>query len=299
MTTWWGRSVAACSSVAVLAGMVALVSAAVDADSDAVSLSAERGAAPGEETAAPPSPAAAAVPAATTLPGPPPARPGAPVAPGGLPREGDAAADVAVPAGWRSVATQRVVPVQPGRFDTVLALGDRAVVMVGRLAPQTPRAAPADPGVLRDEARRLVGAFADGLAPGTTPADLRDGADTVDGRRAWTTLRGVEGGGARVDGGLVRVTTVTGPDGGGIVALAVALPGRTQAADAAAADTVVRSLRVAPAVRPVSAPAARPVPPGRPVPQSRPVPPGRPQPAPSVPPRPGPPPPAPPAPTGR
>ena len=189
-------------------------------------------------------------PAVTTRPAPgqaPPARP----APGpervGAPSLG---ATVEVPAGWEAVPGQDLVPVPPGRFPTIVALPDRAAVLVGRM--DAARGFGAD--ALADEARRLVGAFADGAmrrTPGDRGriADVSDAAGTLDGRDSHTVVRRVttsEGAGP-----LVRVTTVAGQRGEpGLVLLAVAAPGPRQAGDATAADRVVRSLSSAPADAP-------------------------------------------------
>lgn len=228
---------AACSSVALLAGLVAATAAAVDADRATGAAEGEAAAARGDGTAAalsggsPPS-------AAQTV---------------GLvevfddrPRAGtDSGATVAVPEGWRDVATQRVVPVRPGRFDTVVALVDRGVVLVGGLPPTTPdRLAP--------EARRLAASYASALAPGTRPIPVVDTADGLDGRPAWTTTLRTAGGGTAAGGGaVVRVSTVAAAPGSpGRALLSVVRAGGEQAAEVRIADAVVRSLRITAGVRP-------------------------------------------------
>ncbi|MFC5063708.1 hypothetical protein [Actinomycetospora atypica] len=223
---WWGAAVAACASVAALAGTVAAVATAAGADRD----QAERTTASSAPESGPePALAAeAAAPPVTTRPPAPAARPG---------RVGDPAlgATVALPAGWEAARSQDLVPVPPGRFPTVLTLGERATVLVGRLDP----ARGSGEDALAAEARRLVGAFADG-ARGDGDGEVEtvsDGAGSLDGRDAFTSVRRISG------GAIVRVSTVAGTRGGpGLVVLAVAAPGRTQDADASAADRVVRSL---------------------------------------------------------
>lgn len=236
---------AVCASVAALAGTVAAVATAAGADSDAARRSDARTTAGG-----PVSPVAApavgtpttTAPAVTTRPG----------------RVGDPTlgATVATEPGWVTARDQDLVPVTPGRFPTVLTLGGdqaRAVVMIGRLDP----ARGFGEDALADEARRLVGAFADGVrgdADGRI-ATVSDAAATLDGRDAFTSVRRAP------DGTLVRVTTVAGARGEpGLVLLAVATPGRTQGADATAADRIVRSLSASGADtpgRPSATPGAR------------------------------------------
>ncbi len=200
-------------------------------------------------------------------------------------------ATVAVPAGWDAGGPQDLVPVPPDRFPTVVALPDRAAVFLGRLDP----ARGFGQDALADEARRLVGDFADGAmrrTPGDRGriADVSDGADTLDGRDAHTVVRRVTTSAGA--GPLVRVTTVAGQGGEpGLVLLAVAGPGPRQDADATAADRVVRSLSSAPAEAPpaggrAQAPPASPAPgqpPRGPVSRAPVAAPPRAQPAPSPP----------------
>jgi hypothetical protein len=238
----------ACASVAALAGTVAAVATAAGADGD----QAERTEAAARDASRPPAPrpaadTAAAAPTVTTRPSsrPPsgPERVGAPLL----------GATVEVPAGWDPVPDQDLVPVPRDRFPTVVALPGRATVLVGRLDP----ARAFGPDSLADEARRLVGSFADGAlrqAPGDGGriADVSDDAGRLDGRDSHTVVRRVtaEGGDP---GPLVRVTTVAGQRGEpGLVLLAVAAPGPRQNADAAAADRIVRSLSSAPPDAPPS-----------------------------------------------
>jgi hypothetical protein len=219
-----------------------------------------------DTAAAAPSLAPAAPAPARPAPGPGPGRAGTP----------DLGATVAVPAGWEVGGGQDLVPVAPDRFPTVVTLADRATVLVGRLDP----AVGPGPDALTDEARRLVGAFADGAlrrTPGQRGriADVSDAAGTLDGRAAHTVVRRVTTSAGA--GPLVRVTTVAAGRGTpGLVLVAVAGPGPRQAADAAAADRAVRSLSSAavpaaappaggragavPVSRPVSPPPARPTP---------------------------------------
>jgi hypothetical protein len=144
------------------------------------------------------------------------------------------------------VPGQDLVPVPPGRFPTVVARPDRAAVLVGRLDA----ARGFGPDALADEARRLVGAFADGAmrqdpGDGGRIADVSDDAGRLDGRDSHTVVRRVTVAGR--PGPLVRVTTVAGQGGEpGLVLLAVAAAGPGQGADAAAADRIVRSLSSAP-----------------------------------------------------
>jgi hypothetical protein len=246
---WWGRAVVACASLAALAGTVAAVATAAGADSEQAGRTEARDAADASRVPAPaPVPAADTAAVAPSLapvrPAPGPQRAGAP----GL------GATLAVPPGWQVAPGQDLVPVAPDRFPTVLTLADRATVALGRLDP----ARGTGPDALADEARRLVGAFADG-AMGRTPGergritDVSDAGGTLDGRDAHTVVRRVTT--SDGPGPLVRVTTVAAGRGApGLVLLAVAAPGPQQAADGTAADRVVRSL--AAAVPPGRSPAA-------------------------------------------
>lgn len=213
---------AVCASVAALAGTVAAVATAAGADSDAARRTEARTtAAEPVSPVASPAVATPTAPAVTTRPG----------------RVGDPTlgATVALEPGWETARDQDLVPVTPGRFPTVLTVEDRAGVLVGRLDP----ARGFGEDALADEARRLVGAFADGVRGDATGriTTVSDAASTLDGRDAFTAVRRV------ADGTLVRVTTVAGARGEpGLVLLAVAAPGRTQTADATAADRIVRSL---------------------------------------------------------
>ncbi|NYD37025.1 hypothetical protein [Actinomycetospora corticicola] len=223
---WWGPAAAVCASVAALAGTVAAVATAAGADADAAQRDERATSASGGPVSPVAAPAAATptAPAVTTRPG----------------RVGDPTlgATVATEPGWASARDQDLVPVTPGRFPTVLTLGGdrtRAAVLVGRLDP----ARGFGEDALADEARRLVGAFADGIRGDGTGriATVSDTASSLDGRDAFTSVRRTP------DGTLVRVTTVAGARGGpGLALLAVATPGRTQGADATAADRIVRSL---------------------------------------------------------
>ncbi|HEY2193747.1 MAG TPA: hypothetical protein VGH76_15840 [Actinomycetospora sp.] len=248
---WWGRAVVATASLAALAGTVAAVATAAGADRD----QAERAEAASRDAAdaSPRQPQPRPVPAADTAAAAPKLAPSR-AAPGreraGAPTLG---ATVQVLPGWEAGGSQDLVPVPPDRFPTVVTLADRATVLVGRLDPARGFGAEA----LADEAHRLVGAFADGAmrqAPGDRGriVDVSDDAGTLDGRDAHTVVRRVTT--ADGDGPLVRVTTVAGQRGEpGLVLLAVAAPGRTQAADGSAADRVVRSLSSAPADAPLPA----------------------------------------------
>jgi hypothetical protein len=226
---WWGPAVAVCASVAALAGTVAVVATAAGADSDAARRSDARTTAGGPVSPVA-SPAVETATPTTTAP-PVTTRPG---------RVGDPTlgATVATEPGWATARDQDLVPVTPGRFPTVLTLGGdpaRAAVLVGRLDP----ARGFGEDAVADEARRLVGAFADGVRGDGDGriATVSDAASTLDGRDAFTSVRRTP------DGTLVRVTTVAGVRGEpGLVLLAVAAPGRTQGADATAADRIVRSL---------------------------------------------------------
>jgi hypothetical protein len=249
---WWGRAVVACASLAALAGTVAAVATAAGADSEQAGRTEARDAADASGVPAPaPVPAADTAAAAPSL-APVPARPAPGPQRAGAPSLG---ATLAVPAGWQVAPGQDLVPVAPDRFPTVLTLADRATVLLGRLDP----ARGTGPDALADEARRLVGAFADG-AMGRTPGergritDVSDAAGTLDGRDAHTVVRRVTT--SDGPGPLVRVTTVAAGRGApGLVLLAVAAAGPQQAADGTAAERVVRSLAAAP-VPPGRAPAA-------------------------------------------
>ncbi|MEJ2871141.1 hypothetical protein WCD74_25495 [Actinomycetospora sp. OC33-EN08] len=223
---WWGPAVAVCASVAALAGTVAAVATAAGADgasarrADARTL-ADAGPAPQASPVAAPTTPTTSAPPVTTRPD----------------RVGDPtlAATVAPEPGWEPARDQALVPVTPGRFPTVLSLDDRATVLVGRLDPARGFGADA----LADEARRLVGAFSDGVRGDDDGrvTTVSDEAGPLAGRDAFTSVRRAP------DGTIVRVTTVAGARGEpGLVLLAVAAPGRTQAADAGSADRVVRSL---------------------------------------------------------
>ncbi|MCD2189082.1 hypothetical protein [Actinomycetospora soli] len=220
---WWGPAVAVCASVAALAGTVAAVATAAGADSDAARRTDTRAAGP-VSPAASPTVATPTAPPVTTRPG----------------RVGDPTlgATVAAEPDWTPARDQDLVPVTPGRFPTLLTLGGdtaRAVVMLGRLDP----ARGFGEDALADEARRLVGAFADGVRGDRDGriVTVSDEASTLDRRDAFTSVRRTP------DGTLVRVTTVAGARGEpGLVLLAVATAGRSQAADANAADRIVRSL---------------------------------------------------------
>lgn len=287
---WWGRAVVACASLAVLAGTVAAVATAAGADSEQAGRTAARDAADAARLPAPPPTPAADTAAAAPSLAPPPAvaTPAHPAPAPGRAGAPDLGATVAVPAGWQVADGQDLVPVAPGRFPTTLTLADRTTVLLGRLDP----AVGSGPDALADEARRLVGAFADGArqrTPGTRGriADVSDTRGTLDGRAAHTVVRRVTT--SDGPGPLVRVTTVAAGRGTpGLVLLAVAAPGPRQAADGAAADRVVRSLSAVPTSaapagggragapratvaappRPTGSPPVSP-PPGRPAPTGR------------------------------
>jgi hypothetical protein len=254
---WWGRAVVACASLAALAGTVAAVATAAGADGDqaerteAAKDAAARDAADASRTPTPRPAADTAAAAVSTKPAAPrtgPERVGAP----------PLGATVEIPADWEEARGQDLVPVAPDRFPTVVTVADRATVLVGRMDA----ARGFGPDVLADEARRLVGAFADGAmrqAPGGAGriADVSDDAGSLDGRDSHTVVRRVTG--AKGPGALVRVTTVAGVRGEpGLVLLAVAAPGPRQAADAGAADRIVRSLSSAPPDAPPSSRAQAP-----------------------------------------
>ena len=123
-------------------------------------------------------------------------------------------------------------------------------MLVGRL--DAARGFGAD--ALADEARRLVGAFADGRmrrTPGDRGriADVSDAAGTLDGRDAHTVGPPGDDRGAPARSSASRRWRRQGGEPG-LVLLAVAAPGPRQAGDATAADRVVRSLSSAPADAP-------------------------------------------------
>jgi hypothetical protein len=244
MQPWWWRSVAACASVLVLAGLVAVVAGAVGADrATALRPAAESTAStpgPGEAPTAPPSPVGEAAPA--------------PAAPEQA-RVADAvsATSLALLPGWQVVPSQDVVEVPPGRFvdGTILQRGAGTVVLVGVADPDrvSPRADPAVPDPAQDEAldaeaRRLADAYAELLAPDDDTASLTDDAEAIADLPTRTSVRRVEGGG--LDGALVRVSTLAAP-GRTLAVLAVARPAPDLDAEGEAADALVRSLRLEPA----------------------------------------------------
>ena len=247
---------AACVSVLVLAGLVAVIAGAIAADrSTASRLAAQDGAGTSESDAPPaPSPAAAVGPEepaepAPTEPSEPPAEPVAGPGPGRVPDAGTATTLAVLP-GWRVSPTQDVVEVPPGRFEgaTILWRGAGTVVLVG-LADQErvpPRADPARPDpaqedALAAEARRLADAYADLLAPGAETGALTDNDTTIADLPTRTSVRRVEGG--ALDGALVRVSALAAP-GRTVTVLAVARPAPDIDAEGDAADEVVRSLRL-------------------------------------------------------
>jgi hypothetical protein len=250
MQAWWWRSVAACASVLVLAGLVAVIAAAVGADrATALRLAAQDSAsAPGAGSGAPP----------PSAPEPPPEGPVAQPGPPPGPEEQRVpdtvtATSLALPPDWRVVPSQDVVEVPPGRFEgaTIAQRGAGTVVLVGLADPARvpPRADPGAPDPAQEqalgaEARRLADAYADLLAPGADTADLTDDAEPIGGLPTRTSVRRIEGGG--LDGALARVSTIAAP-GRTVAVLAVARPSPTVEADGAAADAVVRSLRLEPA----------------------------------------------------
>ena len=248
---------AACVSVLVLAGLVAVIAAAVGADrSTASRLAAQDGAGTSESDAPPaPSPAAAAGPEEPAEPAEssessgPPAEPVAGPGPGRVPDEGTATTLAVLP-GWRVAPTQDVVEVPPGRFEgaTILRRGAGTVVLVGLADPERvpPRADPARPDpaqeeALAAEARRLADAYADLLAPGAETGALTDNDTTIADLPTRTSVRRVEGG--ALDGALVRVSALAAP-GRTVTVLAVARPAPDVDAEGDAADEVVRSLRL-------------------------------------------------------
>jgi hypothetical protein len=230
MLSWWWRSVAACASVLLVAGLVSLFAAALTADrATSVRLATEGGATASGPAAPPPSEGA-----------PPPAS-----------RVTSPAATASVDApGWRPVTQQSVIEVPAGRFDTVLARGEGTVLLVGRVdparVPNAADAARADRAALQAEARRLADAYADILAPDADQVVALSDDDRVIGDLpAFTAVRRVAGGGD-VDGSIVRVSTAAAP-GRTVAVLAVARPGPTQGADVTDADAVARSLQPDPA----------------------------------------------------
>jgi hypothetical protein len=250
--------VAACVSVLVLAGLVAVTAGAIGADrSTASRLAAEDGAGTSESDAPPaPSPAAAAgpeepaeAPAEPSEPSGSPAEPVAGPGPGRVPDAGTATTLAVLP-GWRVAPTQDVVEVPPGRFEgaTILRRGAGTVVLVGLADPERvpPRVDPARPDpaqedALAAEARRLADAYADLLAPGAETGALTDNDTAIADLPTRTSVRRVEGG--ALDGALVRVSTLAAP-GRTVTVLAVARPAPDVDAEGDAADEVVRSLRV-------------------------------------------------------
>jgi hypothetical protein len=227
MQSWWWRSVAACASVLLVAGLVSLFAVAVTADrATSVRLATDGSVATGG------------------TPAPPPTE-GAPASPANRVTSPAAAASVDAP-GWRPVTRQSVIEVPAGRFDTVLARGDATVLLVGRVdparVPDAADAASADRAALQAEARRLADAYADILAPDADRVvALSDDDRTIGDLPAFTSVRRVAGGGD-VDGAIVRVSTAAAP-GRTVAVLAVARPGPTQGADATDAEAVARSLR--------------------------------------------------------
>jgi hypothetical protein len=239
MQPWWWRSVAACASVLVLAGLVAVFAGAVGADrATALRLAAE-------STASAPSPAEEPASAAPSPePGPDEER---------VPDAASATSLAAMP-GWRVVPSQDVVEVPPGRFEggTILQRGPGTVVLVGLADPARvpPRADPAAPDPAQDEAldaeaRRLADAYADLLAPDADATSVTDDAEAIADLPTRTSVRRVEGGGLD-DGALVRVSTLAAPDRT-LAVLAVARPAPDLDAQGDAADALVRSLRLEPA----------------------------------------------------
>jgi hypothetical protein len=250
--------VAACVSVLVLAGLVAVTAGAIGADRSTTSrVAAEDGAGTSESDAPPaPSPAAAAgpeepaeAPAEPSEPSGSPAEPVAGPGPGRVPDAGTATTLAVLP-GWRVAPTQDVVEVPPGRFEgaTILRRGAGTVVLVGLADPERvpPRVDPARPDpaqedALAAEARRLADAYADLLAPGAETGALTDNDTAIADLPTRTSVRRVEGG--ALDGALVRVSTLAAP-GRTVTVLAVARPAPDVDAEGDAADEVVRSLRV-------------------------------------------------------
>jgi len=241
--------VAACASVLVLAGLVGGIAGAVGADrATALRPAAGAPAVPGE-----PSPSGAptsAPPAADTAEAPEPGDdPAAGPGPARVP-DAASATSLAVSSDWRVVPVQDVVEVPPGRFagGTILQRGEGTVVLVGVADPARvpPRVDPAVPDPAQEEAldaeaRRLADAYADLLAPGADTAALTDHAEPIGGLPTRTSVRRVEGG--ELDGALVRISTLAAP-GRTVAVLAVARPAPDTAAEGAAADALVRSLRL-------------------------------------------------------
>ena len=233
---------AACASVLVLAGLVAVIAGAVGADrATSVRLAAE-------DAVSAPAPAPSPPPSEDEEPPPSPPSDGPPRVPDAV-----TATTVAVLPGWRVVPTQDVVEVPAGRFDgaTILRRGTTTVVLVGVADPaRVPdRAAPGRPDPRQDaaldaEARRLADAYAEQLAPGADTAALTDNREPIADLPTRTSVRRVEGG--ALDGALVRVSTIGAP-GRTLSVLAVARPSPTVGDDGDAADAVVRSLRLDPA----------------------------------------------------
>lgn len=233
---------AACASVAALAGTVAAVATAAGADGDQAR-EIQRVRALADEGGA----------ARTSVPTAPPVTTAPP-----RDRAGDASlgATVALLPGWRTAASQDLVPVAPGRFPTVVSLGDRATVLVGRLDP----ARGFGPDTLADEARRLVGTYVDGVRGDDGDVEtVSDEAGSLDDRDEFTSVRRTttpDG-----PGSIVRVTTVApGRGDPGLVVLAVAAPGDSRDDDARTADEVVRSLSSAPGDAPPRTPTSSPPP---------------------------------------
>ncbi|MFC5140209.1 hypothetical protein ACFPK1_18355 [Actinomycetospora rhizophila] len=243
MQPWWWRSVAACASVLVLAGLVAVIAGAVGADR-ATALRAA-----GEDVAAveQPSPAAATPTAPGPAPGPAPDAAEPDRGPDRVP-DAVTATTVAVLPGWRVVPTQDVVEIPAGRFEdaTILRRGADAVVLVGvadpARVPSQPEPRPS--AALDAEARRLADAYVEQLAPGADTAALTDDGEEIADLPTRTSVRRIEGG--ALDGALVRVSTIAAP-GRTLAVLAVVRPSPTVGADGDAADAVVRSLRLDPA----------------------------------------------------
>lgn len=252
MQLWWWRSVAACACVLVLAGLVAVVAGAVDADrATALRLAAAAPAEAAEEAPEEEAPEEEPEPSDTpAAPGPPgPAERSEPAGPPEPARIPDtvSATSLALSPGWRVVPSQDVVEVPSGRFEgaTILQRGGGTVVLVGLADPaRVPAAGPERAQALDAEARRLADAYAELLAPGADIAGLTDNAQPVADLPTRTSVRRVEGGG--LDGALVRVSTLAAP-GRTVAVLAVARPAADTEAEGDAADAVVRSLRLEPA----------------------------------------------------
>ncbi|GAA4928718.1 hypothetical protein EV188_101195 [Actinomycetospora succinea] len=232
---------AACACVLVLSGLVAVIAGAVGADrATAVRLA-------GEEVPA----AAPAPPPRESSPAPAPERPRPAPERGQRVPDAVTATTLAVLPGWRVAPDQDVIEVPAGRFEdaTILRRGANTVVLVGvadpaRVPPRAGRVDPRQDAALDAEARRLVDAYVEQLAPGADTAALTDNAEPVAALPTRTSVRRVEGG--PLDGALVRVSTIAAP-GRTLAVLAVARPSPTVGEDGDAADAVVRSLRVDPA----------------------------------------------------